>query len=321
MVIKTFAIADNSRLKPIPSEDRSLEWLKDDVPRWIDIESPKAEKLSEFLAPLEIPRPILESCLEPSDEPELERYENLIYIEFPIISKNHEFQRTYVSIIFLPTTLVTIHMEPISSVSTLPTKLSIESIFHSSSISGLLYEIFVNFIKQTYHYYQAIRHQINNLSDSINDNPDSVELRNILEIVRFVDFFISIMEDQHYCIESLLASESKTVGLEDQRQYFKDLSRSVQNGLRTLNRYDARVNDLHQHYMLTLQDRTNNRLKVLTIISAIFLPLTLIAGIYGMNFQYMPELDEHYSYFVVLGIMFVIALAMLFYFHLRGWFK
>jgi len=70
-----------------------------------------------------------------------------------------------------------------------------------------------------------------------------------------------------------------------------------------------------------VQDKTNNRLKVLTIISAIFLPLTLIAGIYGMNFQYMPELDDHYSYFVVVGLMFVIALAMLFFFYLRGWFK
>ncbi len=321
MVIKAFVIADNSRLKPIPSEDRSIEWLKDDVPRWIDIEFPEAEELSEFLAPLDIPRPILESCLKPSDESELERYESLIYIEFPIVTKNHELQRTYVSIIFLGTTLITIHMEPISGVSTLRTKLSIESIFHSSSISGLLYEIFVYFIKQTYHFYQDIRYQINNLSDSIHDNSDSVELRNILDIVRLVDFFISIIEDQNYCIESLLASESKTVGLEDQRQYFKDLSRSVQNGLRTLNRYDARVKDLHQYYMLTLQDRTNNRLKVLTIISAVILPLTLIAGIYGMNFEHMPELDNHYAYFIVLGIMFVIALALLFYFHRRGWFK
>ena len=318
MVIKTFAIADNSRLKPIPSETRSLEWLKDDVPRWIDIESPEAEKLSVFLAPLDIPRPIIESCLKPSDVPELERYENLIYIEFPIISKNHELRRTYVSIIFLRTTLVTIHMEPISSVSTLTSKLSIESIFHSSSISGLLYEIFVYFIKQTYHFYQDIRHQINNLSDYINENPDSVELRNILDIVRFVDFFISLIEDQHYCIESLLASESKSIGLGDQRQNYKELSRRTQNGLRMLNRYDARVNDLHQHYMLTLQDRTNNRLKVLTVISAIFLPLTLIAGIYGMNFQHMPELDEQHSYFVVLGVMFVIAFAMLIFFYLRG---
>ena len=180
-----------------------------------------------------------------------------------------EFQRAYVSIIFLPTTLVTIHVEQISSISMLETRLSMESMFHSSNISGLLREIIVYLIKQTYHFFQDVRTRINTLSDSINENPDLVELGDILDIIRLVDFFITVSEDQHYCIESLLASESRSVGLGDQRQYYKDLSRSVQNGLRTLNRYDGRVNDLHQHYMLTLQDRTNKRLNVLTIISTI----------------------------------------------------
>ncbi len=56
-------------------------------------------------------------------------------------------------------------------------------------------------------------------------------------------------------------------------------------------------------------------------ISAIFLPLTLLAGIYGMNFEYMPELDDRYSYFAVLGVMVLLAMTMLFFFYRRGWFK
>jgi Mg2+ and Co2+ transporter CorA len=117
MDIQAFVLSDNSRLKPIPSKDRSPEWLKDEFPCWIDVDAPDANKLGEFLVPLGIPQSIIESCLKPSDEPELERYEDMIYIEFPIISKKHEFQRTYVSIIFLPTTLVTIHMEKILGIS------------------------------------------------------------------------------------------------------------------------------------------------------------------------------------------------------------
>ncbi len=321
MNMKSFVINDNSRLTPIASEDITPEWLKDEIPRWIDVETPEDDELSECLAFLGIHQSIIESCLKPSDEPELARYENMIYIEFPIISKKHEFQRTYVSIIFLPTTLVTIHMEQISNISMQKTISYMESIFHSANISGLLYEIIVYLIKQAYHFFQDVRTQINNISDTINENPDAVELRDILDTIKLVDFFITMIEDQQYCITSLLASESESVGLGDQRQYFMDLRRSLQNGLRTLNRYDARVNDLHQLYMLTLQDRTNRRLNVLTIISAIFLPLTLISGIYGMNFQNMPELDDPYSYFVVLGFMFAVALAMLFFFYHKGWFK
>jgi magnesium transporter len=59
---------------------------------------------------------------------------------------------------------------------------------------------------------------------------------------------------------------------------------------------------------------------MLTVISAIFLPLTLISGIYGMNFTNMPELGDAYAYFIVLGVMFIVAVTMLGFFYRKGWF-
>ena len=60
-------------------------------------------------------------------------------------------------------------------------------------------------------------------------------------------------------------------------------------------------------------------MKVLTIIATIFIPLTFIAGIYGMNFANMPELQWEYGYFGVLGIMGVVVIALLVYFRNKGW--
>ena len=321
MNIRSFILTEHHRLEPIPSEDLSSELLKDEVLRWIDVEAPKVEVFSEYFVRLGIPQTVIESCLKPSNEPDLARYENMIYIEFPVILEEHEFRRTYVSIIYLPSTLITVHKERILSVSGLETRLSLESIFHSSSISGLLYELIFYLFKRNYLFFQDVRNQINKLAKSLEENPESVMLADILSLRSLLNSFITLIEDQNYCVEILLASESKSDGLGVQRKYLKDLRRSVQNGLRVLNRYDSRMSDLHQHYMLTLQNKTNNRLRVLTIFSAIFLPLTLIAGIYGMNFQHMPELDDHHAYFVVLGFMIFIALTMLFFFYLRGWFK
>ena len=62
-------------------------------------------------------------------------------------------------------------------------------------------------------------------------------------------------------------------------------------------------------------------MRVLTIISATFLPLTLIAGIYGMNFAHMPELDESNAYFIVLVGMAIFAIAMVLFFIRKGWFR
>jgi len=321
MNIIAFSLSKNKKLVPIPSEDLSPEWLRDEVLRWIDVEAPMAEKLTDFLAPLGIPQPILESCLKPTDEPQLVRYEDIIYIEFPFIVKENESRQKYVSIILLSTTLVTIHSEPISNISRLKADLYLKSIILLPSISGLLYELIFDLLKQNYRIFQNIRNQINKLSKSMYEIPDTVDLMDISALNNLVDLFITVGEDQLYSIDAILASESSIFNLGDKRQDFKNLSRGINNGLRILNRYDARVNDLNQHYLLTLQDRTNNRLKVLTLISAIFLPLTLLAGIYGMNFQYMPELDDHYAYFLVLGVMVLIAMAMLFFFYSRGWFK
>jgi magnesium transporter len=60
-------------------------------------------------------------------------------------------------------------------------------------------------------------------------------------------------------------------------------------------------------------------MKTLTIISTIFIPLTFIAGVYGMNFQYMPELTWRMGYFTVLAVMLVIALLLVVWFRRRGW--
>jgi magnesium transporter len=72
-------------------------------------------------------------------------------------------------------------------------------------------------------------------------------------------------------------------------------------------------------YLSSISNRTNDVVKVLTIISTIFMPLTFIAGVYGMNFDFMPELRWKYSYFVVMGIMLLSALAMLMWFRRKKW--
>jgi magnesium transporter len=64
----------------------------------------------------------------------------------------------------------------------------------------------------------------------------------------------------------------------------------------------------------------NEIMKTLTIVSAIFIPLTFIVGIYGMNFDYMPELRNKYGYFEVLAVMAVIVVGMVIYFKKRRWF-
>jgi magnesium transporter len=78
--------------------------------------------------------------------------------------------------------------------------------------------------------------------------------------------------------------------------------------------------DMRDSYLSLNSHQTNNVMKVLTIITSIFSPLTLIAGIYGMNFEHMPELTWRYGYFLAIGLMLLIGISMYRWFKKNGWF-
>ena len=102
---------------------------------------------------------------------------------------------------------------------------------------------------------------------------------------------------------------------------FQTVSSDAQYLDRVGDRLEKRLDNLRAQYSMSQQDRTNERLAVLTVISAVFLPMTLLAGIYGMNFDVMPELHFSWAYPAVLGLMVAVAAGMLWYFRSRGWFK
>lgn len=76
---------------------------------------------------------------------------------------------------------------------------------------------------------------------------------------------------------------------------------------------------IHDTYLSSISNRTNEVMKILTIIATIFIPLTFIAGVYGMNFEYMPELKWRWGYYLICGIMIAVGIGMLRYFRRKKW--
>ena len=80
------------------------------------------------------------------------------------------------------------------------------------------------------------------------------------------------------------------------------------------------ISGLIEAHLLTSANKTNEVMKVLTIFAAIMLPLTVITGIYGMNFKTMPELEWEYGYLFALGLMVSVGGGLIYFFRRRGWF-
>lgn len=101
--------------------------------------------------------------------------------------------------------------------------------------------------------------------------------------------------------------------------YFNDLDDLLTHALESVELYYTMISDQLNIYNTNLSNRSNDVMKVLTIFAAIFIPLTFIAGVYGTNFDNVPELHFKYSYFIMLAVMFVVAIVMLLYFRRKKW--
>ena len=102
--------------------------------------------------------------------------------------------------------------------------------------------------------------------------------------------------------------------------YLRDVYDHTIQIIDTVETFRDMVSGLMDVYLSTISNRMNEVMKVLTIIATIFIPLSFVAGLYGMNFVFMPELQWHYGYFGALGIMLAIGGGMLLFFKRKGWF-
>jgi magnesium transporter len=102
--------------------------------------------------------------------------------------------------------------------------------------------------------------------------------------------------------------------------YFRDLYDHVMQVIDTIDSYRELLASLADVHLSTISNRMNSVMKTLTIFSAIFMPLTFIVGVYGMNFDNMPELRLHNGYFYVWGLMTVVTVGMVVYFKWKKWF-
>ena len=108
---------------------------------------------------------------------------------------------------------------------------------------------------------------------------------------------------------------------ESTRIYYRDIYDHVFRIIDTQEIIREKLGSLFSVYTANVSNRMNSVMKILTIISTTFIPLTFIAGIYGMNFVHMPELSSPYGYPITLGAMGLTAVGMIFFFRHKGWFR
>jgi magnesium transporter len=143
----------------------------------------------------------------------------------------------------------------------------------------------------------------------------------ISKLRRRINHHAAVHDDHTYCAGVFQTVESEAFSASQQSQVYHDLLRLSELAGQLINGAESRVSSLERDYELSVQKRVDNRLRFLTILSAVLMPLTLISGIYGMNFSDLPGMGDPNGHLFVIGFMLATALLIGAFLHLRGWFE
>lgn len=322
MKINYYLLPENDFITSFDWTDQdSIHQNKDPKhPYWLFVEDITAAELAENLKYLNLHPLIMEDCLSPDHNTLVDRYADTIYIEFPT-NAGHEYgEVAYLSIVCLPDAIVTIRRGEVASLPNFITLLQAEKKLTIGNMANLLYLLFDYFIDKTITESLVYRQRLNLLEKRLIQDADDLDPNDIPDLKRQLTQLESICEDQLYCAKSLVVHDDTVIDTAGQEAYFNDLISNAEHGLRVITRLNGRVKDLQDTFTLQHRESAAKRLRVLTIISAIFLPLTFITGFFGMNFIDMWLLRVHYGSLIAVVIMVIISLSLLVYFKNRGWF-
>jgi len=287
---------------------------------WLEVDETEPQALRQFLAPLDIHPLQLARCLDSVIDPGVLSFADSVLMEYPASLDRESAEHAYLTILLQSPVLVTIRHGPMPALDDLLRSLTAEDAPPLNHLPQIIYLILDHFADLNVDAQIEIRDQSLHLAKIMEENPRAIGATDLARLRWQVENIISLIENQLYCVSRLAASDIRALQIPDRKAYIQDLVSEAEIAQRGAYRLETRVNDLYRDYQMAGADRLEKRLRLLTIVSAISLPLGLVAGLLGMNVGGMPGTNEQSAFLAVIALMTVIALALYWYFRRNGWF-
>ncbi|RLB50592.1 MAG: hypothetical protein DRJ42_18560 [Deltaproteobacteria bacterium] len=288
---------------------------KDGCISWTHAVVPDSKTIRQLLQTMGAPRDIQDNCAAGSLHPEFLIADGWRMLTFPIQVPG-TWTLAYLGAVTHEQIAFTFTTTKISYIEKFREQVTLRG---AESAANPLGEIFEAAGRADRDALQTMRDRVEKLAEEIEHDPRGVGLSDIRRLKRAVVRCGNVCEDQVFCLASLATPAVMKVATKSSITLRDTLLALIRYVDRSFDRLDIRTRELEAELQVYYQQRTEDRLRILTVISAIFMPLTLITGIYGMNFETMPELSLPNAYFMCLGAMAGITVAMLGYFYKKGW--
>ncbi|MDY0191727.1 MAG: magnesium/cobalt transporter CorA [Desulfuromonas sp.] len=265
---------------------------------------------------------VLEDIVNTGQRPRMEEYDNYMFFALKMMSydsaagKIHSEQLTMV---LGETFLLTFQEQPGDVFEPVRERIRKQKgRIRKVGIDYLAYALLDSVIDNYLFIIERLGEEIEEIENEILDNPTQEVLSRINAYKREMNYLRKTIRPAREFILQLSRVDSEQIQPATV-PFFKDLLDLANQAVDAIDSYREMLSDHLNIYDSRISNRLNEIMKVLTIFSAIFIPLTFIAGIYGTNFENLPELHYHYSYFIMWGVMVVVALFMLRFFRRKNW--
>jgi magnesium transporter len=300
------------------------ELLKDEnLMFWVDFEAP-TEADDRILLNLFKFHPLtVEDCRANRHHPKVEEFPDYLYFIVHAIrtdSSPDRFNTVELDGYLGRNFVITYHHEQFASIEKVKLSVRVSPVTCQRGAPFLLHHIIDNIVDEYLPVMDDFDDRINDLEDNIFSlrRPNNEILEEILGLKRSLLRVKRISSKQLEVLYRMSHGQFKLIS-GPVLPFFRDIFDHLVRVTDLAESYRDLISGSLEAYLSVVSNRLNEIMKVLTIFSAIMLPLTFIAGVYGMNFDNMPELHSRFGYYAIWALMIVVAVGMLYFFWRRGW--
>ena len=299
------------------------DWKADSSDKlWVDIEDPSNDVLEPLLETrFGFHELAAEDSLSENTLPKYDAFPSYDFFIFRAVNVDisHHSTQAYKLAAFLGAGfLFTVHREAQPGVTNVYGRLPGDKRLAANGPDFLLYSIVDQMVDAHFPLLEKIEECMDDLQESIFENASPEHLDELLHLKRDINVLRRHSLPQRELLNQISRGDAQFVQ-KDHLIYFRDVYDHMFRISETIDIERDMMAGTMEAYLSVVANRTNEIMKVLTVFSAVMLPLTLIAGIYGMNFEYMPELHWLHGYPFALGLMAASTAVMLLWFRSRGW--
>jgi len=320
-IVQCLQIDEALHLTPLDAEGAVEACRRADARVWLDLQDFTRDELEEWLERLELTGLTRQLCLEARDRPGYYPLKKEIFFVIPFLAaEGAQREVAYVGIVCRENLLLTLHNVPLEGRGRHDKIQYSESWLADRSIAALVAAVMIEMSLTCLRHTADLRSAALSLYEQIDRDPDAIKLDEIVDVHSRLMTMAMVVSDQLPAVQAMSTTDKPFFQRKDAQEYLNCAMVNLGAAQGALERLDNKINDLRAELQMRAQKKTNHRLSVLTVFSAIFMPLTLMAGIWGMNFEGMPELKSSIGYPLALGAMALIGSAMYLFFRRGGWF-